>query len=114
MILLHPLISVERYATISKELNMKTTHMFDREREKVIKFMIYCNVTTSNGTMDSRSVQHLQRLGNKTKIMSSTNAGPSHSYSVQFRKQVRIHVLDRYIENLISIKRAEKLIIYCS
>ena len=74
---------------------MKTTHMFDREREEVIKFMIYCNVTKSNGPMNSRSVQHLQRLGNKTEIISTTNAGPSHSYSVQFRKQVRIHVLDR-------------------
>ena len=93
---------------------MKTTNMFDREREEVIKFMIYCNVTKSNGPMHSPSVQQLQRLGNKTTTISGKNADPSHSYSVQFRKQVRIHVLDRYIENLISIKRAEKLIIYCS
>lgn len=93
---------------------MRTTNMFDREREEVIKFMIYCNVTKSTGPLNSRSVLHLQRRDNETQTISTTNAGTSHSYSVQFRKQVRIHVLDRYIENLISIKRAEKLIIYCS
>ena len=86
--------------------------MFDREREEVIKFMIYCNVTKSKGPTNSQSVLHLQRLGNETKTISTTNAGPSHFYSVQFRKQVRIHVLDRYIENQISIKGAKKLIIY--
>ena len=69
--------------------------MFDREREEVIRFMIYCNVTKSNGPMNSRLVQQLQRLGNKTETISGTNAGPSYSYSVQFRKQVKIHVLDR-------------------
>ena len=87
---------MQRYASISKELEIRTTNMFDREREAEIKFMIGCSIKILN-----RNYTNSQE--NITDgVVSSNDPGASGgknfsliSSSAQFRKQVVIQVLDR-------------------
>ena len=69
--------------------------MLDREREEVIKFMMCCNVTKINGAIYNQSIDFHQKFGNETNGILETNVKPSSLFSVQFRKQVKIRVLDR-------------------
>ena len=77
---------------------MKTSNMFDREREEIIKFMIYCNITKKFDAFHPKSNEEVlqsQAIDDKRNLTTDTNVGSSLSISVQFRKQVKIHVLDR-------------------
>ena len=90
-------ILVNRYAMISKDLHLKTTNMFDREREGIVKFMICCNITKSTKESHLKSKIMIQRSHetDERKNTSTVMNVPASSFSVQFRKQVRIKVLDR-------------------
>ena len=72
--------------------------MFDREREEIIKFMIYCNVTKTFDAFHPKSneeVMRSQTIDDSKNLTSDTNVGASSPISVQFRKKVKVHVLDR-------------------
>ena len=72
--------------------------MFDREREEIIKFMIYCNITRRFDAFHPKSNEEVlrsQTIDDRKNLTTDTNVGAFSSISVQFRKKVKIHVLDR-------------------